>query len=229
MVLSRLVVGAASAAALAFFASPASAALTVYSDISAWHAASADTSTVNFPNTPMTLGSNPASFTQTTLSGTVVLATDDAVSDGLLFLIGSDQSGHAPVLSSQGHDNGMAHLRITVDAPIRAFALIFGTPNATNVTFTFSTGDTATFASSTAPGLYDTPHFFGVISDTSFTSLLITAPDTDDGFNHLNVSEAYIGQAAVPEPSTWAMMLLGFGGLGGMLRSRRRDSFTLLG
>ena len=105
MVLSRLVAGAASAAALAFLASPAFAALTVYSDVSAWHAASAD---------------------------------------------------------------------------------------------------------------------------TSFPSLLITAPDTD-GFNHLNVSEADVGQAAVPEPSTWAMMLLGFGGLGAMLRSRRRDSFTLLG
>ena len=27
---------------------------------------------------------------------------------------------------------------------------------------------------------------------------------------------------SAPEPSTWAMMLLGFGGLGGMLRSRRK-------
>jgi len=29
---------------------------------------------------------------------------------------------------------------------------------------------------------------------------------------------------AVPEVSTWAMMLLGFGGLGAMLRRRRRDA-----
>lgn len=30
----------------------------------------------------------------------------------------------------------------------------------------------------------------------------------------------------VPEPATWAMMLLGFFGLGGVLRNRRRQSFS---
>jgi hypothetical protein len=30
----------------------------------------------------------------------------------------------------------------------------------------------------------------------------------------------------VPEPATWAMMLLGFGGLGAMLRSRRKAAFA---
>jgi PEP-CTERM motif len=30
------------------------------------------------------------------------------------------------------------------------------------------------------------------------------------------------GRAPVPEPATWAMMVIGFGGLGGVLRSKRR-------
>jgi hypothetical protein len=32
--------------------------------------------------------------------------------------------------------------------------------------------------------------------------------------------------AAVPEPGTWALMILGFGGAGAMLRSRRRVAFA---
>ena len=32
--------------------------------------------------------------------------------------------------------------------------------------------------------------------------------------------------APVPEPATWAMMLVGFGGLGVAMRSRRRASAT---
>jgi len=32
------------------------------------------------------------------------------------------------------------------------------------------------------------------------------------------------GMAAVPEPATWAMMIIGFGGVGALMRRRRRDS-----
>ncbi len=35
-----------------------------------------------------------------------------------------------------------------------------------------------------------------------------------------------IGASAVPEPATWAMMLVGFGGLGGMLRASRRKGLV---
>jgi hypothetical protein len=228
MISLNLFAGAAAAAALAFLASPASAALTFYSDLPSFGAATGDADGITFPDTPMTIGANPASYEVTTLNYKTVFETDDAISDGLLFLIGAAQTGHVPVLSSQGHDNGSAHLRISVNSPIRAFAIFFGTPDATNVKFEFSNGDSANFASSDAASLYATPHFLGVISDTAFTSLLITAPDTA-GFNHLNVEGIIVGQAVVPEPATWAMMLLGFGGLGAALRQRRRDSFTLLG
>lgn len=36
-----------------------------------------------------------------------------------------------------------------------------------------------------------------------------------------------VSVAGVPEPATWAMMLIGFGGLGAALRSRRRSAMAL--
>jgi hypothetical protein len=35
-----------------------------------------------------------------------------------------------------------------------------------------------------------------------------------------------VGTATVPEPATWTMLLLGFGGMGAMLRRRRRSAAT---
>ena len=40
--------------------------------------------------------------------------------------------------------------------------------------------------------------------------------------SELDVTEFTTVAAAVPEPSAWALMLMGFGALGGALRSHRR-------
>ena len=47
-----------------------------------------------------------------------------------------------------------------------------------------------------------------------------------DGIN--GEKDGLFGAITVPEPSTWAMMLLGFGGLG-FLAARRRRSLLALG
>jgi hypothetical protein len=57
--------------------------------------------------------------------------------------------------------------------------------------------------------------FVGTGSDTlTITSLQAPAYNLVDNFS----------VTAVPEPATWAMLLLGFGGLGAALRARRRAS-----
>jgi hypothetical protein len=49
----------------------------------------------------------------------------------------------------------------------------------------------------------------------SFATGTFTLPDTDGGF-------ATVAVAAIPEPTTWALMIAGFGLAGGALRSQRR-------
>jgi hypothetical protein len=36
------------------------------------------------------------------------------------------------------------------------------------------------------------------------------------------VASGCSGNVKIPEPGTWALMILGFGGVGAMLRNRRR-------
>ena len=42
-------------------------------------------------------------------------------------------------------------------------------------------------------------------------------------FNQVDRSDLTAG---VPEPATWALMILGFGGVGALLRRRRREAFA---
>ena len=53
-------------------------------------------------------------------------------------------------------------------------------------------------------------------------SLSSSSTDFNVDFYALENGETYTFGAAVPEPSTWALMLLGFGGLGLATRARRR-------
>jgi PEP-CTERM motif len=58
--------------------------------------------------------------------------------------------------------------------------------------------------------------FIGLVSDTPFTTLELsgTFRTGGDGFGFDNLAFS----SAIPEPATWAMMILGFGLVGGSLR-----------
>jgi PEP-CTERM motif len=48
----------------------------------------------------------------------------------------------------------------------------------------------------------------------------------DDGGTLLVTNRDIVGTGAVPEPATWAMMLVGFGGLGVAMRTKRRQAIA---
>ena len=67
-------------------------------------------------------------------------------------------------------------------------------------------------------GFVDAMHTFTVQYDDMNTVDAVTHQSVGAGFLARNVTDG----AAVPEPASWALMLLGFGGLGAALRTQRR-------
>jgi hypothetical protein len=110
---------------------------------------------------------------------------------------------------------------------------LYAGPGASHLNFDFSTDGGLTFTNLNAvetqpPGdagvVWHRSGSFDVAQGTLRVSLRNTMGDAggnDFGIDNISVS------AAVPEPATWGLMLMGFGGLGAMLRAnRRRLAFT---
>ena len=66
----------------------------------------------------------------------------------------------------------------------------------------------------------------GFTSGTEYSFNLTNYFPNTPGFSHLTVYDETAGP--VPEPATWAMMLLGFGGIGMAMRRSRRRSGALM-
>lgn len=68
--------------------------------------------------------------------------------------------------------------------------------------------------------------FWGFVSDTAFTSVRFVKGAQDgkklvEGYNLDNARYGMFAAVAVPEPATWAMMILGIGMIGGVMRRQR--------
>jgi hypothetical protein len=210
---------AGTAIALATMGASGANAATVFSDYASWSGAVSGTTTVTIPDP----APDPFVFFPSgsvTYDG-VVFSTSSALSDGNFFNIGSVYSGLAAVLSSQEQTIGIPNILITLPSSVTGFSLNYGTFDGSDVIFTLSNGDTFT-QGSTATGDYVVPGFFGV-TDTAFNSVLVTASSVNDLQEVLSLNNV-VYAAAVPEPTTWAMFLVGFAGIGFMLRTRRRGA-----
>ena len=156
--------------------------------------------------------------TVATLSGGQVLASDQPFADipaggvyGSAFLAAGPTVGQPATL--------------TFTTPVDYLSFVWGSPDTYNLlTITTSLGSIQTF---TAAGLgfpvtngdqsFSQYVQFSATTGDFITSATFTNVPSTDAFETANYS---ITQA-VPEPATWAMMLIGFGGIGYSMRRRR--------
>lgn len=101
-----------------------------------------------------------------------------------------------------------------------------GPPEEWSITLTGYDGDGTAFTES-----------FGSITNDQFFNFVTSNDQVISSIEFRTSSEVALGQvrlggiagvAVVPEPATWAMMILGFGGVGALMR-RRRDQLAFAG
>jgi len=196
----------------------ASMAQTFYTDYATWSAATTGVvnTTIPDPVDPIgfdSFGTGDGSVTYGGVTYSISSASIDP--DSILFNVGPVFSQQPAVVSVQGGSTSIQQLSITLPTFVTAFAMNFDTFNGSFLGI--FNGHGADTVSSTANG-YDASDFFGMVDSVGFNTVTVTA------FNEgvLNVNNISYGsaQANVPEPAAWALMLLGFGGLGAMLRRR---------
>jgi len=113
-------------------------------------------------------------------------------------------------------DNGLSLGTFSFDNPITAFGLWVTRNSAGSVAITGDGGATSIDL------LADTPAFFGLINMDGFSTVVFDAAgDPLVGFDALRFGDA----AVIPEPATWAMLIVGFG-LVGFAARRRQAAVT---
>ncbi len=196
----------------AMLASSAYAA-TFFTDSGAFSASTTGLTSSNFTGI-----ASPGSFT-TQSSFTVSGVTFDSpgadfVIDGAYF--NGIYYGGAPYFSSQGN----AATAISF-AGTTAFGMFYGSYANVGTPISFTLSDGSLFNTS-LPGTQGTAAFFGFTSAAPITG--ITVNNQSGGSFVFDVVSFQVGEAvstAVPEPESWAMMIMGFGLAGAAMRRRR--------
>jgi hypothetical protein len=122
---------------------------------------------------------------------------------------------------------------VSFSTPVYGFAadigsvFNWGSTNDPTITFTFAGGSESFTLPNYLFGTANTLNFVGFTSDTPFSSVSISDPTYGLAIDNFEVATGLTVAGAVPEPSTWAMMILGFAGLG-LMAYRRKSKPALM-
>jgi hypothetical protein len=238
----------ATCAAATLLSTGTNAATVVYTDRASFEAAAqaggkniqtetfSSASVGNFPRIPATTNFSQAfdGFTITGNAGTnnnyVGIATGVTAGTGVNTPIPANFLGQNYVTwannGSTTFIGNIVSVVLNFNAATTAFGFDwFNTDQTDQYTLTLGNGAAYTAPPFTFAGGSASTGFFGLVSDTLFTTATITNNAnggyiSDEGFD--NVTTNGVGSSnPVPEPATWALMLAGFGLVGAAMRTRK--------
>ncbi len=213
---------ASTAVAMAAAAVPASAATTVFTDRASFDLAAGATTLVDFNSfaSEVDFRTTALDVGPFSLAGSGTNQVDRNFIDlqpPQFSVFDVDGTTFANLLT-----NNNSTVTITFDSAIFAFGADFGALNDDIArTEIVAAGDT--LAPSITAG--NQVRFFGFTSDTAFTTVTFTG-GPGDGFGVDNVSFGGLA-GGIPEPTTWAMLIFGFGAIGGAMRKKRKANVSV--
>jgi hypothetical protein len=160
-----------------------------------------------------------------TVTGTVGIGgpeVDFTSTDGLL----ETNTGAATIFTASGAALDQLTFTLVTGAFTSAeFNLENGDPKAFDIVLSVSGGGTKVISIANANG----SNVFDIIGDPgeTFTSASFVSTGSG-GFVDFKQLRLVLAAGAVPEPGTWALMLLGFGGIGMAMRRRRKERGALM-
>lgn len=215
--MKRLIQLGLTAATMALMATSANAAVTLDGSLPGYHVAplgAGNTTVIGFGLGPLpagySFGSDPTPY---------IYQTADGLHPGIAAVPFGDDSGHYMAIQSTQSE--------TLNTPLlRSMSLFIGSLDPSNqITFNGIGGFTQSFLGSDlfTPALGDQSNdannrrfYFSFDPSDKVDQIVFSSGVNSFEFDTLAAS-------AVPEPATWAMMLLGFGGIGLLLRAGKRQ------